>query len=356
MWPDVDFGGAPVVVTGANGFIGRRLVAGLSACNANVTVLLRSGHGRRYFEACGANAIICKLTAGAELNEALRDQRVLFHFAYDVRASGADNLAAFSALSDAPANNGIERIVHASSIVVYDDWPHGHITETSPISTAAGGEYRQSKIAMETALLNGNIPSAILQPTIVYGPGSALWTEAPIAALRRGPIILPDPPGICPAVYVDDVVAGALQAAALPDLGQERFILSGPDRITWANLYEAYAEGIGAGSVQLVPLDELRSRIPPAQDNSAPQGPSLSARLSKKLRHLIGNHRFDQITSAVRARLAPRGPVLPDPHLLDLYSATPTISCETARTRLNYHPHYDLATGMKALRSISNRR
>jgi nucleoside-diphosphate-sugar epimerase len=351
----VDFKGARAVVTGANGFIGRSLVAGLLRANAKVTVLLRSGHGKGHFRACGAEVVICPLVEGPGLETALQGHDMLFHFAYDVRASGADNLAAFSALYGAAARSGITRIIHASSIVVYDDWPNGQISENSPVSTNSGGDYRQAKIAMENALLSGNMAAAILQPTIVYGPGSALWSAAPQAALRKGPVVLPDPPGICPAVFVEDVVSAALLAGALPDLGKERFIVTGPDTRTWADFYRGHAKHIQTGSIKLVPVAELRARVPPPVHTGEQKGPSMAARISTVLRRLIGSRRFEWVMSALRARLSGSGsgpgsgPIYPAPHMLDLYAADVSVSSDYACSRLGYQPEFDMTTGLSTV-------
>lgn len=345
----VDFRGARVVVTGASGFIGRALVAGLIRTNAEVTVLLRSGHGRRYFEASGANVILCPLVAGRALEEALAGHSILFHFAYDIRASGSENLTAFQALYSAAERSGITRIIHASSIVVYDDWPNGKINEKSPISTNSGGDYRQAKIAMEKALLEGEIATALLQPTIVYGPCSALWSDAPQAALRKGPVVLPDPPGTCPAVFVEDVVSAALLAGALPDLGKERFIVTGPDSLTWADFFLGHAERIKTGSVRLVPVAELRARVPQPVQTGGHAGPSMAARISAVLRRLIGRQRFERLTASLRARLSGSGPVYPAAHMLDLYAADMSVSSEHASSRLGYRPKFGLKAGLSAV-------
>lgn len=344
-----DLKGMRAVVTGANGFIGRRLVAGLLAANAKVTVLLRSPHDRGYFVAVGADVAICKLTPGPELDAVLNGQTTLFHFAYDVRASGTENLSAFSALLDAAARGGIARVIHASSIVVYDGWPNGKLTEFSPIGTSAGGDYRQAKIAMEAELLKCDMAVAILQPTIVYGPGSALWSDAPQAALRKGPVVLPDPVGICPAVFVDDVVAAALLAAALPDLEQERFIVSGPDTVTWVDFFQGHASLIGVGSVKLAPVDELMTHRPASQQSDRRCGPSAAAQISARLRGVIGSRRFDRIVASCRIHLSGGESNYPPRHVLELFAATPLITSEHARSRLGYRPRFDLRVGLSEI-------
>lgn len=346
---EADLSGQNVVVTGATGFIGRRLVAALKRAKADITALVRSTHGAEALRSTGIRVEVCPLVPGDALDRILAGQDMLFHFAYDVRASGADNLATFDALLQASKRARVSRFIHASSVVVYDTWPAGLIDEASPASSAGGGDYRQAKIAMERRLLDGDLAAAILRPTIVYGPGSSLWVNRMRAQLRRGPIVLPDPVGTCPAVYVDDVANGALAAAALSDLRQECFILTGPDRPTWADYFEALAAQTGEGHVELRPESQLIAQIGAVVDAAEDEGPSLAARVSAQARQLIGHQRFEAMVSALTSRLQPKGPVLPDPYLLSLYAATPHLNCDQTCARLGHRPAHDLQAGMAAL-------
>ncbi len=337
--------GRRVAVTGGRGFIGRRLIAALVRDGAGVTAILRSAHDAADLRAIGAQIEITALTDATALKRILTGCDTLFHFAYDVRASGADNLAAFHTLTRAAAGARVGRIVHASSAVVYDDWPAGSIGPGTAITAGQGGDYRRTKAAMEQSLIEGPIPAAILQPTIVYGPGSALWTDAPIRALRSGGIVLPDPPGLCPAIHVDDVAEAAVRAALLADLGRERFLLSGPDRMTWADFYGGYAAHIGTGQVILRPHAELAARLGPPSDTTV-TGPSAAARISAALRRALGSRRFDALLARVRP---PSGPAFPDRSTLALYSASPVIDLSATEARLGFAPRIEFAQGLATL-------
>ena len=330
-------------MTGATGFIGGRLVAALVQHGAKVTAVVRSRHGVAALQALGARVV----PVGPGLVGALAGQAVLFHCAYDMRASGADNLAAFRAMLAAAREVG--RIVQFSSAVVYDQWPDGVLTEGSAIGSATGSGYRQAKIAMEAALLAQAIPVAILQPTIVWGKGSPQWTEAAFAALRRGGVVLPDPPGLCPALYVGDLVQAALRAALLPDLGQERFLIDGPERVTWAEFYQAHADCIGTGQVILRPMSELAARLGPVAVLGVSQGPSTAAKVSAGLRRLVGNRRFEAAVAAAKALRGGAGPTYPGHSQLALFAARPEVATDLARTRLGYAPTVTLAAGLAAI-------
>lgn len=332
--------GQRVVVTGAGGFIGRRLTAVLARGGAQVTVLVRS----RRDVPPGVRTVLCDLGAGVVPPGALAGASVLFHFAYDVRASAEANLRGFDALLAAAAQAGVGRVVHASSAVVYDDWPDGHLSERSAWGGPGGGPYRQAKIEMERRLLGGPLPAVILQPTIVYGPGSALWTGRPMAQLKSGGVVLPSPVGLCAAVHVDDVVLAALLAAVVPDPGRERFLVSGPDRMTWEDFFRGYAAMLGGGKIELCDLGPAPA---PAAEGAA--GPSLAARVSAAGRRLLGHRRFEALVAAARTLRPAAGPALPDAGLHRLYLGRPTIDLGHAQVRLGFEPLIDFQAGLTTI-------
>lgn len=261
--------GKSVFVTGATGFIGKRLVPALLDSGAKVTALLRSRHGARALEAMGVHVVTGALADRGALETALRGQDVLFHLAYDMRAPAADNLEAFDALKQAAEAASVGRIIHISSIVVYDGWPQDDLTEDSLLSRTGGTPYSRAKMAMEQALIQGNCPVAILQPTLVYGPGSMLWTDRLADWMAAGSVVLPEPEGQCNAVFVDDLVQAMLRAAVLQGLGQERFIISGTP-FSWSDLLTGYAGIIGKGTVRHAPLADLAARLPQQEQGETP--------------------------------------------------------------------------------------
>ena len=209
----------------------------------------------------------------------------------------------------------------------------------------------KAKIEMERRLMAGPIPAAILQPTIVYGPGSALWTEQFLEWLSMRDIVLPTPEGHCSGLFVDDLVQALLRAGTLPDLGQERFIVSGSDPFPWSRLLEGYARMVGSGGVQRVPLQELQSRLGRTSDDEDDEGPSRAAIVHAAGRRIFGRERFERIVRLIKGRLARGGRMYPDDHLLKLFSATGHCRIGHARERLGFTPEFDLAKGLAATAS-----
>ncbi len=346
MDPRQAIAGRRVLVTGASGFIGRNLVTALDRAGAKVTVLSRSRGG----QPASVKTIVGELSNAALVDAALQGQEIVFHLAYDGRATAAANLAAFDAVHAAARKAGVGRIVHASSIVVYDGWPDGDLDESGSMARPGGSGYRQAKIEMERRLMAGPLAAAILQPTLVLGAGSAFWTDQFIEQLGLGDVVLPTPEGRCHGIFVDDLVQALLRAAALPDLGQERFIVSGPAPFSWSGLLEGYARIAGRGGVRHVPLDELRARVGPEPDeHHQDEAPSRLAIIHVAGRRILGRERFERLLRLVKGRLARGASMYPDQHLLGVYSAAGQCSIRHARERLGYAPAFDLAETLAAI-------
>jgi len=275
---------------------------------------------------------------------------ILFNFAYDVRASGDQNLKNFETLLSAAKTTNVRRIVHASSIVVYDDWPNAEINENSSITKISDGSYRSAKIEMEDQLQSSGIPAAVLQPTIVYGPKSALWTGRILKQLRSGPVVLPKENGICNAVYVDDVVQAAIRASVLEELDFERFIISGPEPTTWHEFYQSHQSLVEGSQILKEPESALQSRLGNF-DESANQknGPSLAAKLSSGLRVLIGRDNFEHLIASLSKFSTTGKPIYPERSQLRLMTANGSCSIEKAKRELGYEPQIDLQAGISKI-------
>jgi len=346
-----DLRGRKVLVTGATGFIGRRLVAALVAANATVTAL---GRIRQGAVALGPQVrfLTGSLSDPDSMATAVAGQDVIFNLAYDFRQSAAANVAAFETLLRAAEAEGRARLIHTSSIVVYDAWPGGALTEASLMARPGGSPYRRAKIAIEARAMASRLPVAILQPTIVWGPGSSLWTDGFAEALLAGGVVIPDPEGICQGVYVEDVVQACLRAATLPDLGHERFIINGAEPFAWSALIGGYSTILGRGTVSFAPAATLAPAVAhgDAPDDPALDRPSLAARISALGRRAIGHQRFEALVRALRRRLSRGKAMRPDAHLFELMVARGDCPPDLARTRLGYRPGYDLNAGLAACR------
>jgi nucleoside-diphosphate-sugar epimerase/predicted dehydrogenase len=217
-----------ILVTGASGFLGGRLVETLAAQGTAARGATRLVSRARQLP--GVEWVQCDLAREADLRSALCDVETVFHCAALCGAPGSlreyeeANVEGTLRLLRLAAEVGVKNFVYVSSMSVYAAPPDStaSLDETSPLDERASerGVYTQSKLAADRALLDyarrHRWPRiVVLRPGTIYGPGAKLPvgrfqlpspdTRPVIAGSRRIPTGL---------VHVDDVVQAMLAAAA----------------------------------------------------------------------------------------------------------------------------------------------
>ncbi len=356
--------GTRVVVTGASGFIGGRLVERLVEQGAKVCCLIRSPAAAVRLARLPVEFRQVDLTDMAAVDDALRDAALVFHCAYDWSNAGANRSGTGNLIEGCIAHD-VQRLVHVSTFSVYDPYPDGTLNEATPDGDRSL-EYTRVKLELETDVLDAvrgrGLRGTVLQPTIVYGPFSKPWTINPAEMLMFDTIVLPDRgEGVCNPLFVDDLVDAMLLAATRPEAVGERFIVSGPDVVTWSEYYEAFAHAVGAKGPEYWPLDAiiksksgLRHKIRVAVSDPkkvvriAMRVPGLRSVLNRSWQMLP-----DGLRNAVENRYNPKSrPVgqmhVPDRNQLRLFTAKPIVDFGKARRVMGYDPRIDFKSGMAA--------
>lgn len=234
------------VVTGAAGFIGSRFVSQLHERGWDVTgVDVRPQPG----------ILVGDITCGGPWTEELAGADLVVHTAaivdenasrdahWRVTVHGTRNVLEHAAAA------GVDRFLHLSSkVVLGPDFPPG-ADEHAPVHPT-GSPYTDAKIASEHLVLQfaaeGRVPATVVRPGDVYGPGGSQWTVRPVTMLRRRQLVLPESGrGILAPVFVDDLVDGALAAAAHPDAVGHVFFITGPHPVTAAEFFDHYGRMLG---------------------------------------------------------------------------------------------------------------
>jgi nucleoside-diphosphate-sugar epimerase len=339
--------GRTIFVAGAAGFIGARIAAAAVSEGATVRALVRSGRTARLEGLSNIEIVRCALKDRAGLIHAASGADAIVNAAYDFLADEASLLAEFDNLIAAAQETGAKGLVQLSSIAVYDDWPCGDLTEASP-KDRSGGFYKNVKRDMERRLERSRVPHTILQPTIVYGAGGWQWTDRAIEQLKTGVVILPDgEPGLCHAVYVDDVAAAAVAALAMSQQPNAHFIVSGPQPITWRDYFAGYASLIGAPPPRLEPMTA------PAKDLSAAAAPSpVRAQAIRLAKAAIGEGGLAALRGAVAKMKNGGRPVehRPSGPMMELYAARARVATERARATLGWTPAISFEEGLKRIK------
>lgn len=223
-----------VLVTGANGFIGRALRQHWRDAGARVVGI--------DLHADGEEVIAGDIGAPEAWAHRLDGIDIVVHTAALVTNAMPDeamwrtNVLATRNLVAACATRGVRRFVHLSSIVAYGNAAVGELDEEHPVH-ASGGSYHLTKLASEHVVLAAHaargLEVVIVRPGDVYGPGSRPWIIVPLEMIRRRQFLLPAMgEGFFRPIYIDDLVRGIVAAAQSPQAAGQIFNLSSQGYVT----------------------------------------------------------------------------------------------------------------------------
>lgn len=238
---------ARIVVLGARGFVGRRIVAAVARAGDTPVAVTR-----RFVETPGAERMVADATDAAALQRALEGAAGVINCVLGDRATIVANARALSIAAlatDVPA-------VHFSSMAVYGS-ALGIVDETAELRGDTGW-YAAAKADAERALAGAG--TTVLRPGIIYGDHSPQWGGRIARLLRAGRLgdLGAAGDGICNLVHVDDAVAAALAGLREPAARGEAFNLGSPAPPTWNEYFLAYARALGAVPLRRIPRWRLR--------------------------------------------------------------------------------------------------
>ncbi len=227
-----------VLVTGANGQIGRRLIERLARSHPQVSVraAVRSMRAAKALEAL-PEAIRPEISVvdyrnSGELAEAARDCRYAVHLVGILKESSTSRYedaheASTRAIADAAAMAGLRRIVYLSIL--------GSDPESANACLASKGRAEQ-------ILLDAKTPALILRVPMVIGPGDVSANIVRREALAR---VLPLAGGgrsRTQPIYAGDVVEAIAAGLERDDLDGLMLDLAGPESLTQREFIERAAK------------------------------------------------------------------------------------------------------------------
>ncbi len=256
-----------VMVTGASGFIGRRLCSRLQEKGFKVRALMRNAASGPWDE-----TVVADISTGPLPPKAMTEVSTVYHLAGKAHAlaeSPAEeesyrliNVEGTRRVYTAALAAGVGRFVFFSSIKAMGEGGDTPLDENCPLPPKT--PYGRSKLAAEKLVLTtpGIAHVTVLRPTMVYGPGNPGNLGKMISAVNHG--FFPPFPKIHnrrSMVHVDDLVESAILAATHPEARGETFIITDGNAYSTRQIYEwinmALGKNVPAWSVPLVVLKAL---------------------------------------------------------------------------------------------------
>jgi uncharacterized protein YbjT (DUF2867 family) len=226
-----------ILVTGATGFIGPKVVHALRARHLDVRALVRRPERGVQLAAWGVELATGDVTDPASLRSALQGCTHVVHLVAILTGGAADFQRVMTQgtvdLVAAAKDEGVGRFVLMSALGTGE-----------PAKDAV--PYYAAKWAEEQEVVRSGLEYVIFRPSFVFGrDGGALPTF--MKQVRYAPVVTVIGPGLqrSQPIWVDDVAEYFARAVGEPHAANRTFEIGGPDIVDWNELYMTIAKVLG---------------------------------------------------------------------------------------------------------------
>jgi nucleoside-diphosphate-sugar epimerase len=248
------------LITGATGFIGGRLAGRLVQEGYSVRCLVRASSDTSLLDDLDVQLAVGDLTKAGSLARAVEGCHYVFHCGALVsdwattEEIARTNVEGTRKLLEASVGASVQRFIHFSTTDVYG-YPDGAAIDEAYTATRFRNWYAQTKLDAEAEVRrveNANaLDAVILRPATVYGPGSMDVIGEIARAIKGRHMLLIDGgrplAGLC---YVENLMDAALLALRHEAAPGHAFNVSDGVDITWKELTDDLAEGLGCSKVR----------------------------------------------------------------------------------------------------------
>jgi uncharacterized protein YbjT (DUF2867 family) len=226
-----------ILVTGATGFIGPKVVHALRARGRDVRCLVRRPERAGTLRAWGCEVVRGDMTDAAGLRRAAAGCDAVVHLVAIIRGRPADFERVMAQgtrdLVAAASEAGVRRLVLMSAL--------GLDERTKDLVP-----YYRAKWAMERAVAESALEHVIVRPSFVFGRDGGVLPLF-VRQVRWSPVtpVVGTGERRLQPVCVEDVAACFAGAVELPEAAGRTFELGGPAPVTWNELYRRIARVLG---------------------------------------------------------------------------------------------------------------
>lgn len=260
-----------VLITGATGFVGSRLVERLVlGTDYQVKAMVRrfTGPGLARLSRLPVELVLADLLDPEALAKAAKNCDVVIHCAYgssgnseqrkQITISGAENVL------QAALQARVQKVIYLSSAAVHGRSPQGPVVEEASPFGKDSDVYSVSKIEAEKVVWRYHqehgLPVVVFRPTLIYGPYGGAWTVRIAKEVQSGVILVNDGQGAANLIYVDNLIDAILRAMEQDSGDGQAFILTDDEQLTWQDVYRRYADMVDAPPpFQSMPAQEIEA-------------------------------------------------------------------------------------------------
>ena len=244
----------PILVTGATGYIGGRLVPRLLDAGYAVRCLAREPRklsGRAWASHPGVEIVAGDASSRTSLEPAMAGTRAAFYLIHSMLAAGPSYAGVDRELArtfaSAAAAAGVERIVYL-----------GGLGETGP----GLSEHLSSRREVEDALASTAVPVTVFRAAMIIGSGSASF-EILRYLVERLPVMV-TPRWVqteSQPIAVRNVLEYLVRSLTTPETAGRTLDIGGPDILSYRELMRVMAECRGLRRRIIVPVPVLTPRL-----------------------------------------------------------------------------------------------
>jgi len=225
-----------ILVTGANGFVGRNLVRRLQKDGTAVRALVRNAAKAARLRDLGAELVDGDISNLSLLEAAMKGCAKVIHLvgiiqeAHGVTFKGV-HVDGTRNLLEAAKKEGVRHFIYQSAL---GSRPN------------AKSQYHRTKWEAEELVRASGLPFTILRPSLIYGPGD-LFTTRLSEMIRLSPVlpVIGTGQSKVQPIFIDDVNECIQKISTSDSYLNEMYEIGGPEQLTYEEVTKAIAAALG---------------------------------------------------------------------------------------------------------------